>query len=369
MKPAEILQGLADGVAKFLQNYVRFILLMLRSPLKQAARQYYRSVFAAEQDISPLAYFFSSAFLVAILPSRYFELVHFEMQGALDGVITRYSPDALLPTTIAALTMTIAFDSYAFAFYRGGSGVKRSARIHGLVVLTGAAAVFWSHLAYAFGNQLGWVILFDSHVMRLVSSYARTEDVLLHNFAWACGQMASLLVTTAFFTPVAAYAVRSRPHSRAPARLRVRLFSVCIGIILVGLDSLRGFLSAQLEGRVSATYVSCGIRKAGSPMTGAIVVKNTSSSDRLIYLGNWKMTVTNAVFLGPPGGQSINKPNETWLLIEEAKGQDAIILKQGETRLFHYKTISPYIQNADAKYLFVDERRGCPVTMDEGRPL
>ncbi len=102
MKPTEFLQATVDGVTKFLQNYLRFIIGSLRWPFHEAGRQYFRSVMASDKDISALSYLFTSTFAVSLLHIDLLALGEFRIHDALNGIVRNATADALLPTILGA---------------------------------------------------------------------------------------------------------------------------------------------------------------------------------------------------------------------------------------------------------------------------
>ena len=372
MKPAEFLQGIVDGVTRFLQNYLRFILLSLRWPLREAGRQQFRSQLAAEKDISALSYLFTSIFLVSLLHISLLTLDQFRLRDALRGVLAQARAEALLPTVIGALFMTIVFDFTIYLFHRAGfAGARRSRRLYAVTVLVAAAAVFWSHVAFMVASMLGWLILFFSPLMGWASRSIVIADLVLRYFSFSLGTASAFCVIYAMVLPLARYRTQSR-HSRlrrGPAWLHQASYPAMIAILLLSLRTARIFVTNQLSGHVEVARIDCQIRFENKPISGIIVLHNASSLDQLVYLDHWSLSVETAIFRNFQGAQDESRPGQSGILIEGRSEQDPIILKEGESRLLHYQTELPYVRNITRKPMPGDDGLECPLVMGAAYPL
>ena len=376
MKPTEFLQGVVDGVTQFLQNYLRFILLSLRRPFHEAGRQYFRSEQAAERDISPLSYLFTSIVIASLLHVNLLTLGDFRIHDALNGIVRNASNDALFPTLVGALIMTIAFDFTLYIVHRGGMrGLRRAKRLYKVTLLAAASAVLWSHVAFIAGSLLGWcLLLFTPPFGWIVAKWAFTRpaviDIILSYFAFSVGMLAAFIVSYVMLLPLSRYRAASR-HSttRRSPRAAVYLYPAFIGLLLLSFRAIRITVANDLSGRIEAVQVECGIRNTGQPMRGIIVIRNASSSDQLLYLDNWTLTVETAVFENAFPPQQDSRPGQSPLIIDGKPNQDPIILKTGEAKLLHYVTTLNYAKNIDRRHMPDDDGQECPLTMSPGHPL
>jgi hypothetical protein len=144
MDPKDIVQGLADGLTRFVQSYLEFVLLSVVSPLREFTKQHYLSTWSPQKGISAVSHLFLAVVIaVYICAIPLFDAPNIESSF---GSITHSSANgALVPELITALVVTVMFDLIVNAFCRLAMSTQyRAKRLCSLIELASASALIWS---------------------------------------------------------------------------------------------------------------------------------------------------------------------------------------------------------------------------------